>query len=397
VTVRLSEREGSTVAKRDYYDVLGVPHTATTDEIKSAYRKLARQHHPDVNRTNPKGAEEKFKELSEAYEVLLDPEKRRRYDQSGFGAVESDFGPGGFTWQNFTHRADLEDLLGSSDFLEQLLRQGFVTDGFLDPRERRTGPGRGRDVEVAIRLPLSAAVHGSEPTIEVPSTDTCEACQGTGAKDGTELETCPECEGRGQVRRSTSRGYTQMISVSECPTCHGTGRRIKVPCPVCSGRGTTHRVRQLQVKIPPGLEDGAVVRLVGQGGAAATGGKAGDLFVHVEYEADPRLRRQGRDAFVEAPVPLSVLLLGGEVRVPTVTGEAMLKIPAGTQPEAQFRLRGEGFPTYRGTGRGDVIVQVHAEIPRHLTNRQRDLVREAFGTGTPTKPAAKGGLFGRRG
>ncbi|MCI4321668.1 MAG: J domain-containing protein [Thermoplasmata archaeon] len=397
MTVRLPEREGSTVAKRDYYDVLGVARTAPTEEIKTAYRKLARQHHPDVNRGNPKVAEEKFKELSEAYEVLLDPEKRRRYDAAGFGAVESDFGPGGFTWQNFTHRADLEDLLGSSDFLEQLLRQGFVTDGFLDRGERRAGPGRGRDVEVAIRLPLSAAVHGAEPTIEVPSTDTCQACQGNGSKDGTELETCPECEGRGQIRRSTSRGYTQMISVSECPTCHGTGRRIKVPCPVCAGRGTLHRVRQLLVKVPPGLDDGSVVRLLGQGGAGAPGGKPGDLFVHVEFEPDSRLRRDGRDAFVETDVPLPVLLLGGEVRVPTVTGEAMLKIPAGTQPEAQFRLRGEGFPTFRGGGRGDVIVQVHAEIPRHLTTRQKELVREAFGTGLPPKPSAKGGLFGRRG
>ena len=385
------------MAKRDYYEVLGVPRTASVDEIKTAYRKLARQHHPDVNQSNTKVAEEKFKELSEAYEVLVDPEKRRRFDAGGFGGVENDFGPGGFTWQNFTHRADLEDLLGSSDFLEQLLRQGFVTDSMFGRAERRAGPRQGSDVEVAIRLPISAAVFGSDPTLEVPTTDACEACHATGAKDGTELETCPECEGRGQVRRSTSRGYTQMITVSECPTCHGTGRRIKVPCPVCKGSGSIRHVRSLQIKVPPGMEDGSALRLPGQGGAAPPGGRPGDLYVHVQFESDPRLRREGRDAYVEADVPLVVALVGGEVRVPTVTGEAMLKIPPGTQPETQFRLRGEGFPVFRGAGRGDVIVLAHVQVPRHLTARQRDLLRESLGTEATAKTTAKGGLFGRRG
>jgi molecular chaperone DnaJ len=241
------------VAKRDYYEVLGVPRTASTDEVKSAYRRLARLHHPDVNAGDVKAAEEKFKEVSEAYEVLVDAEKRRRYDQMGFGGVESDFGPGGFTWQNFTHRADLEDLLGGNDLLEQLLRQGFIGGTFTTGRDARTGPTfRGSDVEVSIRLPLSAAVTGAEPELTVPTTDACASCRGTGAKDGTELETCPQCEGRGQIRRSTSRGYTQMISVSECPTCHGTGQRIRIACPVCKGRGTVRQVRHFRVTVPPG-------------------------------------------------------------------------------------------------------------------------------------------------
>jgi molecular chaperone DnaJ len=380
-------------AKRDYYEVLGVARTASIDEIKTAYRKLARQHHPNVNRTNQKAAEEKFKELSEAYEVLVDPAKRRRYDQAGFGGIENDFGPGGFTWQNFTHRDDLEDLLGSTDFFEQLLRQGFVAGGTFGQGARGGRSLRGADVETSVRLPLAAAVNGAEPTLEVPTTDSCPACRGTGAKDGTELEVCPECEGRGQIRRSTSRGYTQMISVSECPMCHGTGRRIKVPCPDCHGTGRLRHVKQVQLKIPPGMEDGSVLRVTGQGGAAPAGGTPGDLFVQVMFESDPRLRREGRDGYVEATVPLATLLFGGEVRVPTATGEAMLKVPAGSQPEAQFRLRGEGFPTFRGVGRGDVIVLVHTEIPRHLSSHQRELLREALGAPAP----ARTGLFGRRG
>src|SRR5438445_9534569 len=189
------------MAKRDYYDVLGVPRTAQGDEIKTAYRRLARQYHPDMNKDNPKIAEEKFKELSEAYEVLADAEKRQRYDQMGHAGVQTDFGPQGFTWQNFTHVNDLEDLLGSNPFFEQLLQQGFGGDLFGSARRRRTGvPQRGSDIEVAVHLPLSAAVTGAEPTIEVPHTGRCEDCKGTGAKNGTALETCPECEGRGQIR-----------------------------------------------------------------------------------------------------------------------------------------------------------------------------------------------------
>src|SRR5271169_6202193 len=199
------------MAKRDYYEVLGLARSASPDEIKSAYRRLARQYHPDVNAGDTKAAEERFKEVSEAYEVLADPEKRRRYDQMGFSAVETDFGPQGFTWQNFTHVGDLQDLFGGSDFFQQLFEQGFLGGGAGGGRRR--GPSRGSDIEVAIRLPLAAAVNGAEPTIEVPSQTPCEDCKGTGARNGTALETCPECEGRGQVRRSQARGFSQLITI----------------------------------------------------------------------------------------------------------------------------------------------------------------------------------------
>ena len=202
--------------KRDYYEVLGIPRTATPDDVKSAYRRLARQHHPDVNQANPKAAEERFKEISEAYEVLADREKRRQYDQFGFPGVEPNFGPQGFTWQNFTHAGDLEDLLGSSRFFQELFGQGFVESPFGEPRRRASGlPHRGSDIEISVRLPLAAAVTGAEPTLEVPQFESCTDCRGTGARGGTALEVCPECEGRGQIRRSQSRGFIQLITITD--------------------------------------------------------------------------------------------------------------------------------------------------------------------------------------
>ena len=382
------------MAKRDYYETLGLPRTATEEEVKSAYRRLARQYHPDVNKGDPKAAEEKFKDVSEAYEVLADTEKRRRYDQLGFAGVETDFGPQGFTWQNFTHAGDLEDLLGGSNFVQQLLEQGFFGGGFSGGRGRSS---RGSDVEVSVRLPLSAAVHGAEPTLEVPFAGRCEDCKGTGARNGTALEVCPECEGRGQIRRSQSRGFSQLITIADCPMCRGSGRRIKSPCEHCNGTGAIRRVRKIQVKVPPGIEDGAVLRVPRQGMSTGGSGAPGDLFVQVTFEPSERIQRDGTDAYSEIEVGLSEALFGSEVRVGTITGEALLKVPAGTQPNSQFRLRGEGFPRLRGGDRGDLIVTVRVELPTQLTAHQRELLREALGTPTPARGGKRSGLFGRRG
>jgi len=384
--------------KRDYYDVLGVPRTASAADIKTAYRRLARQHHPDMNQANPKAAEEKFKELSEAYEVLADADKRRQYDQLGFAGVEGNFGPGGFTWQNFTHVGDLEDLLGSTPFFRDLFGMGFTDSAFGEPRRRASGiPFRGSDIEISVRLPLSAAVTGAEPTLEVPHLSTCEDCKGTGARDGKALEPCPECEGRGQVRRSQTRGFSQLITITDCPLCHGSGRRIQEPCPECRGTGSLRRVRKIQVSVPPGMEHGSVLRLARQGGAAGQNGVAGDLFVQVLFEASELFRRDGMDAYTDIRLTLSEALFGAETRVPTLTGEVLLKVPPATQPESQFRLRGEGFPRLRSRERGDLIVTSHVDLPENLTTRQRELLREALGGTSASKPATKrGGLFGRR-
>ena len=377
------------MAKRDYYEVLGVPRTASTDEVKSAYRRLARQYHPDVNKGDRAVAEERFKEVSEAYEVLADEEKRKRYDTVGFQGVAPDFGPGGFTWQNFTHVGDLEDLFGGSSFFQQLFEQGLF--GASGGRRR---VARGSDLEVTVRLPLAAAVEGAEPTLEVPFAGRCESCQGTGARDGTALEVCPECEGRGQVRRTQSRGVSQLITISECPMCHGSGRRIKEPCPTCDGLGTVRRTRKIQVTIPPGVDEGQVLRVPGQGLVGPGGGHAGDLYVQVVFEPAHGIRRDGADAFGEVTIPLIEALLGAEVRVPTIRSEALIKIPPGTQPESQFRLRGEGFPRLRGRDRGDLIYTVHVEVPKNLSSAQKEALKSAFGTSERT--GKKGGLFGRR-
>jgi molecular chaperone DnaJ len=363
------------MAKKDYYEVLGIPRTASTDEVKSAYRRLARQYHPDVAKENPKVAEERFKDLSEAYEVLIDPEKRRRYDQLGFSGVEPDFGPQGFTWQNFTHAGDLEDLLDASPIFRQFFEGVGMSFGGLP----RRSSGRGSDVEMTLRLPLAAAVTGARPTVEVPHDRRCADCRGTGAKDGTSLEVCPECNGQGQVRRVQSRGYTQLITIGECPRCHGVGRRILEKCPSCRGSGTISTVEKLQLEVPPGIEDGAVLRVPGHGGAGRSSSRPGDLYVQVVLESDGSIRRAGQDAFSETTIPLATALLGGTVSVPTLDGRAELQIPAGTQPETQFRLRGNGFPRLRGSSRGDLIVTAHVAIPRSLSGRDRELAREVFG------------------
>jgi molecular chaperone DnaJ len=381
--------------KRDYYQVLGVPRGASEEEIKKAYRQLARKYHPDVNADNPKVSEERFKELSEAYEVLADPSKRQKYNAMGFEAVQGDFGPQGFTWQNFTHAGDLEDLLGSSP----IFREWFGSEGLFGGATRRDSrvPFRGGDIEIAVRLPITAAVTGATRVIEVPHIGACSACRGTGAKDGTAFEKCPECDGRGQVRTTQKRGYTQLIQIMECLSCHGTGRRIRQACPVCNGAGTERNVRRVEVSIPPGIEDSTVLRLGHQGEESGAGGLSGDLFVQVLLEPIAGFERQGQDVYSEVKVQLSVALLGGQSRIRTLTGEALLKVPSGTQPGTQFRLRGEGFPRLRGTERGDHIVTVNVELPRSLTPHQKDLLRETFGE--PASVGARtqrGGLFGRR-
>ncbi len=376
------------MAKRDYYEVLGVPKTASPDDIKSAYRRLARQYHPDVAKEDPKAAEAKFKDISEAYEVLADVQERRDYDQRGFDAVQQDFGPGGFTWQNFTHAGDLEDLLGSNPLFQQLF--GSFGGGSVGR------PPRGSDVEVAVRLPLVAAVEGARPTLEVPLTGPCPDCEGTGARGGTALEVCPECGGAGQVRRTRSRGYTQFVTVGQCPACRGTGRKILEKCPTCHGSGRRRSVEHIEVTVPPGIEEGSVLRIPGHGGPGFGGERAGDLFVQVMFEPSDHIRREGTEAYTETTVPLAVPLLGGVATVRTIDGHAELKVPAGTQPDTQFRMRGLGFPRFRGSSRGDLVVTVHVEIPRSLSGHEKELLREALGEGTPAVTGRRESFFHRR-
>lgn len=385
------------MAKRDFYEVLGVSATASPEEVKQAYRKLARQYHPDVAKENPKVAEEKFKELSEAYEVLANPETRQRYDRGGASAVESDFGPGGFGWQNFTHASDLEDLLASNPIFQQFF--GGLGGSFSSAGSgggRRVTSSRGADIEMSLRLPLLSAVTGAKPTVEVPREDPCASCRGTGAKGGTALEVCSECGGSGQVRRVQNRGYTQLITVGQCPRCRGAGRRILERCPICQGSGHLRSTEKIELTVPPGMEDGAVLRVSGHGLPSAGRGPPGDLYVQVVFEPLRHIRREGEDAYTEVSVPLGVALLGGEVTVPTIEGHAVLKVPAGTQPETQFRLRSNGFPRFRGSSRGDLIVTAHVEVPRSLSGHEKDLVREALLPDGRPVGARKDSIFHRR-
>jgi molecular chaperone DnaJ len=389
--------------KRDYYEVLGVPRTATPEEIKSAYRKLARQFHPDLNKDNPKAAEEKFKEISEAYEVLADEDKRRRYDQLGFAGVESDFGPGGFTWQNFHHTSDLQDIFGGGGaelFQEFFGRMGgsglfdVLFGGTMGPR--RSSGTRVRDIEVSLTVTLADLVHGVEKEIEIVRVDSCEACQGTGADRGVALETCSECGGSGQVQRTSQRGFTRLVSITECPRCQGRGQRILRPCETCGGTGRRRVPRRLRIRIPAGLEEGTVLRVAGEG-EGSPGGRRGDLYVRVLIDPGGPFVRDGRHIHSEITVDLATAVLGGEVAIPTLGGKAILTIPAGTQPEATLRLRGEGLPGPHGEPRGDHLVTVHVRIPQNLSSAQKDLLRQALGESSEaTGSRTRSGLFGRR-
>jgi molecular chaperone DnaJ len=387
------------MAKRDYYEVLGVPKTASEDEIKSAYRKLARQFHPDLNKDDSKAAEEKFKELSEAYEVLADPEKRKRYDQVGHAGVQEDFGPGGFTWQNFHHTSDLEDIMGS-DLFSQFFTGGGgggFMDFFNQGRDEGEGPShRGRDLEASLGVKLADLVQGTTREIDLVRRDVCDECFGTGAAQGSALDRCGDCRGTGQIRRSVQQGYTRMITISECPTCHGKGKRIFKKCQACDGTGHLKKTRRINLKIPPGIEDGTVLRLSGEG-EKGTSGRAGDLYVRISVEAGGPFRREGRDLYSELSVELLQALVGDTVRIPTLSGHALLTIPPGTQPEATLRLRGEGLPPPGGGPRGDYLVVVHVRLPESLSPQQKETIRGALESGGSKEATAwKQGFFGRK-
>ncbi len=385
------------MAKRDYYEVLGVPRNASEDEIKSAYRKLARQHHPDLNKDNPKAAEEKFKEISEAYEVLIDPEKRQRYDAVGFEGVQSDFGPGGFTWQNFHHTGDLQDILGQDMFAQFFGRQGASSIfDLLGGSYGARSPQRARDLEATLSVSLQDLVSGTNKEIELVRREACPRCNGTGAEKGTKVETCPDCHGTGQVHRAVERGYTRMISITECSTCGGTGKRILKKCVDCGGSGEIRRRRVLNLRIPPGLDDGTVLRLAGEG-ERGRDGRSGDLFVRVDIRRDPRFHREGRTIWTEITIELAQALLGDKVKIPTLGGTALLTVPPGTQPEATLRLRGEGLPPPGGGARGDYLVRVHVHLPESLSDSQKEGVKGLFSSGPSTGESAwRGGLFGRK-
>ena len=343
------------MAKRDYYEVLGVPRGASEADVKKAYRRLAMKHHPDRN-AGDDAAEEKFKEASEAYEVLSDQEKRERYDRFGHAGVDG-AGGGGFGAGGFT---DIGDIFGE-----------VFGDIFSGGRGRR-GSRRGRDLEYTLDLTLEQAVRGDSVEIRVPTLAACGDCGGSGAEAGTSPSTCPECDGRGQVR--VSQGFFSLQQT--CPRCRGAGRVIRDPCPACHGRGRVEQRKTLAVKVPAGVDNGDRVRLSGEGEAGGNGAPAGDLYVQMRVREHPIFSREDTDLYCDVPLSFADAALGGEIDVPTLDGRVKVKVPPETQTGKMFRLRGRGAPAVRGGPTGDLLCRVVVETPVHLSEKQKDILRE---------------------
>ena len=359
--------------KRDYYEVLGLQKSATADDIKKAYRNLALKYHPDrVTADKKKEAEEKFKEMSEAYEVLMDPAKKETYDQYGHAGVDNSFKGGGFDMnQDFHHYEDLKDW--GVDLNDLLQGFGFGSDIFGGGGGgRRGGARRGSDLEYQLHISFEDAVFGSEKTIVIPRYETCDECRGTGAKPGSKAERCQACGGRGQV--STSNGFFNMVRT--CPKCGGEGAVIKTPCPNCDGSGRVKTKRNITVKIPAGVDSGSRLRMHGEGEAGSKGGGRGDLYLAIYVENHPIFERHDSDLYCEVPISYVVAALGGEIEVPTLSGKIMMKIPSGTQSGKIFRLRGKGIAHLHDRGIGDELVKVRVEVPTELNAEQKKLLKE---------------------
>ncbi len=365
----------------DYYEVLGVPRGASKEEIKRAYRRLAKKYHPDLNKEDPKAAEEKFKQVSEAYEVLADDEKRRIYDQFGAeGLKQQVWGGQGFDWSRFTHAADVEDIFGRDLFESFFGRSGGVSGSLFEEFfgggvGRRRGPAPGRDTRVELELTLEEVARGGRKEISVDYPMTCPKCRGTGA-EGERLVTCPTCGGRGQVSTSQRRGYSQFITITACPKCNGRGQWPERPCGRCRGQGRINEARTIAVEIPPGVPDGVQLRVPARGLAGDRGAPPGDLYVLVRQRPDERFVRDGDDVVLEVPISFEQAALGAEVDVPTLDGTSRLRIPAGIQSHTVLRLRGKGIPRFQGSGRGDELVRVIVVTPTPLSAEERRLYEQ---------------------
>ena len=361
--------------KRDYYEVLGVGKNASDNEIKSAYRKLAKKYHPDLN-PGDKEAEEKFKEVNEANDVLSDPEKRKRYDQFGFAGVDPNYaaqqggGAGGFG--GGFGGVDLGDLFG--DIFGSGGFGGFGGFGGSS-RANPNAPRKGHDIQASVILTFEEAAHGCSKTVTINRQETCRDCGGSGAEHGTSPETCPHCGGRGYVVTQQRTPFGVMQSQQPCSYCGGRGTIIKNPCRTCRGTGKTGARKTLEVRIPAGIDDDQNIALRGQGDAGSNGGPAGDVIVHVTVKPDPVFERDGFDVWVHEPITFSQAVLGAEITVPTIDGKVAYTLPEGTQSGTKFRLRGKGIQYLNGRGRGDQYVVVDVEIPKKLTKAQRDALK----------------------
>ena len=353
--------------KRDYYEVLGVSRGASEDEIKKAYKKMARKYHPDLN-PGDKTAEEKFKEVNEAYEVLSDADKKARYDQYGHAGVDPNFGAGGFGggFDGSFDFGDLGDIFGS-----------FFGGGFGGGRRTNpNAPQRGESIRMSIAISFEEAAFGCEKAVTVERYETCDTCHGNGCAPGTSPEVCPDCHGTGtvQVRRQTPMGV--FATSSPCPKCGGKGRIIHQPCKDCRGSGMVRKKKTIQASIPAGIDNGQTISIRGQGNAGKNGGPAGDLLITITVRPHELFRREGTSVLCEAPITFTQAVLGAELEIPTIDGKVKYDLPEGTQSGTTFRLKGKGIPERNGRGRGDQYVTVYIETPRNLNREQKEALKK---------------------
>ena len=384
--------------KRDYYEVLGVNKNATDDELKKAYRKLAKKYHPDANPDNKKEAEEKFKEVNEAYETLSDPQKRRMYDQfgadgpQGFGGGQGPFGQGGYYSYSSSGFNGFDDFGDLGDIFSSFFGGGF---GGRSSTKKQNGPRKGADLNLRMEITFEQAFSGVEKEITVTRNETCDNCHGTGAKPGTSVTKCTMCNGTGQVTQVQNTILGQMQTRRTCTACHGTGEVIKEPCDICHGRGTVRKQPRIKVKIPAGIDDNQTVVLRGEGEPGEKGGPKGDLYITVRIKKHSIFTRSGNNVMCEVPITITQATLGADLEIPMVDGtKEIYKIPDGTQTGTKFVIKNKGFKSVNSSSVGDFVFTVKVQTPKKLTKEQRELLVQLAKTMNEQPPIKKRGFFG---
>jgi molecular chaperone DnaJ len=351
--------------KRDYYEVLGVDKSTSDADIKKAYRKLAKQYHPDVN-PGDKSAESKFKEINEAYEVLSNSEKKSRYDQYGHAGTDPNAygGAGGFG--------------GGFDFgdIGDIFESFFGGSGFNRSSKNKRGPQKGADLKYAMEISFEEAAFGANKEVSVNRAENCPTCSGTGSKPGTTPETCKHCNGTGQIQYKQNTPFGQFVNIKTCEICQGQGKVITHPCETCKGKGKSRKTVKIKVNIPQGIDDGQIISLRGEGEPGAKGGPAGDLYISIRVRPHILFKRQGTDVMCEIPITFAQAALGSELVVPTLDGKVKYSIPEGTQTGSIYKLKGKGIPFIKGTGRGDQYIKVNIDVPKRLNEKQKAILKE---------------------
>lgn len=371
--------------KRDYYEVLGLSKGASDDEIKKAYRKMAKENHPDLH-PGDKACEERFKEINEAYEVLSDPDKKAKYDQYGHAAFDPSAGFGGGAGFG-----DFGDIFGGFGGFGDIFG-----DIFGGGARQSNAPRKGESIRTNVSISFEEAAFGCKKDVTISRIEQCPDCKGSGAAPGTTPEVCPDCKGTGSVRTTQRTPFGMVQSNAPCSKCKGTGRIIHQPCPSCHGMGSVRKQHKINVTIPAGIDDGQTVSVRGQGSAGANGGPAGELLVYVIVRPHARFERDGANVMLEQEISYVHAVLGGDIEVPTLDGNVKLSIPEGTQTGSVFRMRGKGIPYLRGSGRGDQFVSVKVAVPRNLTGSQKELLKQFAASVGEEIPEGRGGIFGKK-